>query len=742
MAVKITIDFLDNPTIGDAFSYTLSVAAGNILYNNGQNVLDLNYISGANTPLFDMQRKSTKPETINNTLQFLQDNWQHPNITYARVNDTIEVTINIADVVVTYGSALNDEITIDDELIADITEKLIYFADYTDPENNDYFIKIYKKGFAGDATKISGYGVLKYGSAKDLLDPIRGNGLDLNLEADLSLTLEDLYTEEENQFTVRFYRGNKLLFDGFLKPDGIYQSFVSDRWMLNLTCVDGLGILKDLAFVQSNGFAFTGRMNAVDVIFNCLRRTNLNLPINTSVNIYYEGLVPSDLLDPLTQVYLSVDRFKKGDYDTLMDCQEVLTSVLNLFNANICQVDGEWYIYKANEILAQPLVKFRRYLKNTNSFDKVVTKNLAFTLGSHVNGRYPHHAGGNQQIEIKGSLSSVRTNYKYGFVKSLNSNPNLNHTNKDYPGWDVINPGYVIVDPAKNSGLLSEPVPQSFATVIYPIVRSVGVDLLENDIFKFVVSARRTNLAASIDIAVRFRVIIVNTFGTTTHYMTSTGTWQISTAYNIDLSMGATLNVAIQSAPMPADGKVKIEIWQAIKSSSVIDDLYEVTKADIENSSTGTATNGASGEFHTVQRQNRPSSIAKDTIEIFNGDSPSLIYEGTIYKADQITPTSKWFRNGITESKPILQIAGEDNLRISQKSAKIFTGDAYGFVPYLSVITIDSLTGVFMPIEWSFNTKTNMVSMKLLEGFTDELNDIKYTYNFEYGNTVKPTITS
>jgi hypothetical protein len=741
MAVKITIDFLDNPTIGDAFSYTLSVAAGNILYNNGQTVLDLNYISGANTPLFDMQRKSTKPETINNTLQFLQDNWQHPNITYARVNDTIEVTINIADVVVTYGSALNDEITIDDELIADITEKLIYFADYTDPENNDYFIKIYKKGFTGDATKISGYGVLKYGSAKDLLDPIRGNGLDLNLEANLSLTLEDLYTEEENQFTVRFYSGNKLLFDGFLKPDGIYQSFVSDRWMLSLTCVDGLGILKDLAFVQSNGFAFTGRMNAVDVIFNCLRRTNLNLPINTSVNIYYEGLVPSDLLDPLTQVYLSVDRFKKGDYDTLMDCQEVLTSVLNLFNANICQVDGEWYIYKANEILAQPLVKFRRYLKNTNSFDKVVTKNFAFTLGSHVNGRYPHHAGGNQQIEMKGSLSSVRTNYKYGFVKSLITNPNLNHTGTNYAGWTVINGSLIILDPLKSQGLMTATkivtgIPEP---TLFPIVESNGISLNIND--KIALNFRGNIFNSPFGGEALFRVTNTDGSGAIDH-LKQDGTWTATGPQDLRFAVNPIMNITLETQPLRHTGTIKVVAHEAIqRQASQLGGIYELTFADVQNIST-TATNGATGEYHTVQRQNRPSSIAKDTIEIFNGDSPSLIYEGTIYKADQVSPTTRWFRRGFTESKAVLRIAAEDNLRMSQKAAKIFTGDAYGFVPYLSVITIDSLTGVFMPIEWSFNTKTNTVSMKLLEGFTDELNDIKYTFNLDFGNTVKPTITS
>jgi len=161
---------------------------------------------------------------------------------------------------------------------------------------------------------------------------------------------------------------------------------------------------------------------------------------------------------------------------------------------------------------------------------------------------------------------------------------------------------------------------------------------------------------------------------------------------------------------------------------------------DIVN--TTNSLNGASGEFHTVQRENRPSSISTETTEIYNGDSFSLIYEGAIYKQNQTDITTSWFRRQRTETKPILQIAGEDILRMSQKPAKVFSGDVYGFLPYLSIISINNIVGKFMPIEWSFDAKSNITSVKLLEAFNDELNDIDYKYTLDYGNTVKPTITS
>lgn len=739
MAVKIIIDFLDNPTIGNAFSYTLSIEAGDILYDNAETDLDLNYISGVDNPLYDIQLKANRPETIINTLQFLQNNWNHPNITYSIVNNTIEVVVNIDDVIVTYGANLNDEIAISDELITPEVPNLIYFAEYTDPENIDYYIRIYKKGFTGVAREIKGYGVLKYGTAKDLLEPIRGNGLELSLEADLSLTLEDLYTENENEFSVIFLRGNKLLFEGFLKPDGVYQSFVSERWVLSLTCVDGLGILKDLAFVKPTGFPFIGRMSAIDIIFNCLQRTNLNLPINTSVNIYYEGLSPTDLLDPLNEIYLSVNRFVKEDKDTIMNCQEVLASVLNLFNANICQFEGQWYIYKSNEIIRIPLVKFRHYLKNTNAFDRIVTKSFAFTLGSQINRRYPHHAGGNQQIEIKGSLSSVRMNYKYGFAKSLITNPYFNHVGLDYGDWDIINPTLVVLDPLKTQGIMTRTKLGGFVDPpLFPIAESNPVNLNLGDTIS--INLRANIFNSPVGGEAMFQVTNTDINGAI-DYLKQDGSWT-ATDTKFVYGLEPILNVTLRTAPLRHTGAIRLTVHECLqRGASTLGGIYEITFADIQNTST-TASNGSSGESHTVQRQDRPSSIAADGIDIFNGDSASLIYDGAIYKNDIESPTSKWFRRGFTESKPILQIAGEDNLRISQSPAKIFSGDVYGFIPYLSVITIDSVNGLFMPIEWSYNTKLNIVSVKLLEGFTNELNDIKYTLTLDFGNTVKPTITS
>jgi hypothetical protein len=71
----------------------------------------------------------------------------------------------------------------------------------------------------------------------------------------------------------------------------------------------------------------------------------------------------------------------------------------------------------------------------------------------------------------------------------------------------------------------------------------------------------------------------------------------------------------------------------------------------------------------------------------------------------------------------------------------VFSGDIYGEIPYLSIVKINNIFGKFMFIEYNYNIKTNISSIKLLQFFDNELGDIQYLFSYDYGNnTIKPTI--
>jgi len=149
---------------------------------------------------------------------------------------------------------------------------------------------------------------------------------------------------------------------------------------------------------------------------------------------------------------------------------------------------------------------------------------------------------------------------------------------------------------------------------------------------------------------------------------------------------------------------------------------------------------GQVGEFHTVTRGTPPSSITKENQKVFNGDSQN-IFVGTIYKNDKFTPTTQWTRKNRFETKPLLLISAEDDLRIQSAPVKLFSGDIYGQIPYLSVISINNVFGLFMFIEYSYDIKENILSGKMMQMYNNELGDILYNFSYDYGNnTIKPTI--
>jgi hypothetical protein len=611
----------------------------------------------------------------------------------------------------------------------------IYFLEYLDVNNVQYNINIYKNGYTGDSSLIGGYAILEYGGVNNNLENIRGNGLTLNLEASLDLTLEDLYTEDENTFTIELIRGGSLLFSGFIKPDGIFQDFVNDKWEITLECVDGLGVLENLAFVKEDGFPFIGKLSALEIINNCLRRSKILLKLNTSVNIYYEGLTPSDELDPFNEIYMSVSRFVKDDEKTIMDCAEVLKSVLLLFNAVISQRNGQWYIYRPNEIYNNSTVKFRKYLQSEGGlfYSNIEELDLSFNLGSHINNKYPHHCNANQRIGIKGSVSAYRINYKYGFLKGLISNTNLNHIGSDYDFFTEGNLTGLILDTNKPVGFKASSTSQGVNQLMLTS-QSTTQEINSTFFLSFITTGVAT---PQLGIKIRVRAGI--------YFLKSDGTWTTINDQNSyikpllpfkGINVEGTSNFRLNSSPLPASGLVFIEIFRP--ESNFGSNAVELTFIDLRL--TSAVDESIKGEFHTVQRTTKPSSIVKENVEIYNGDNNTFLFEGAIFKSDKNTLTSTWFRSETDELFPILRIASEDVLRAQQLPSKEFTGNVFGYVPYLSLIDIDGVTGKFMPIQYNFDTKNNITSLKSLELFGDELTDIDYKFTFDFGNTVKPTI--
>tara|TARA_R110000823_G_scaffold50204_1_gene126048 strand:- start:1479 stop:3320 length:1842 start_codon:yes stop_codon:yes gene_type:complete len=609
---------------------------------------------------------------------------------------------------------------------------LKYYFEFTDVQSILHRVEILDATFTGNSTQIFGSCSLEYSETDDTLEAVRGSGLQIDLDANSNLTFYDLYSEEERTFSVVYVRDSTTLFNGWLSPEGIYESLVSDKWVISLDCTDGLGFLSNLSYVEdATGLPFSGKQSALEIITNCLKRTKTPQNILTSVKIYYDGL--DQQLNTFVNVYFNSNRFlKEDDGETIMNCEEVLKSVLEPFGAVITSYKGEWLIYKPNSLFDFSSQIFFQYNSDGVALATTVRRiDFAFDLGSQIDNYYPHHVNANQQKTIKSSIGAYRINYKYGLVSSLLVNEFLNINSGVLTGYTILNSNAVTLGSEKGFTITKDP------TTPFNVLETVGdtVNLATELTLTFVHKSTSTEVTSA--------RISLQLEDNGTFYHCNGGNWLSGTGSTLFRSLSLDVTSVINTPPTPVAGVVKVIILTNNvfvppgEDPPFTDQQVEYISIKLEPTKQGLI----EGENHTFQRTLKPSSKIKDTKKVFNADNPADIYLGTIYKADQTTPTSVWTRQGASETKPILRIMGEERMKMYAKPLQVYSGDVYGYFNYLSLVTINNLTGKFMPTKYNYNAFTNVTSLELTEVLNSNiLSDVLYELTFDYGNVVEPTI--
>ena len=100
-------------------------------------------------------------------------------------------------------------------------------------------------------------------TSSNKLEAIIGSEATLNLIATEDFELEDLYTENEREFLVEILRNGSLIWSGFIIPDGCQESFTFAPYAISVNAVDGLGLLKNLSYVQNDGNFYLGKQTFI-----------------------------------------------------------------------------------------------------------------------------------------------------------------------------------------------------------------------------------------------------------------------------------------------------------------------------------------------------------------------------------------------------------------------------------------------------------------------------------------------
>lgn len=612
-----------------------------------------------------------------------------------------------------------------------------YFSEYKDPENVDYRIEISSDSFIGESTQIGAHAILEYPEIDDITDPIRGSSLKLILEADTTLTFEDIYTVSEQVYKITLTRNSQIIFVGWINPDGIYQDFVNDKWNIELDCSDGLAYLENLAYDTYATSVVTKRAKEILIIAEALKKTGLELDINCYTSFVESRNTPitgASTDGDFNYVCINQKRFIKDDNQTNLSCKEVLEAILQKYKAFITQYNGQWYIIDILTHLNESSINYYKY-NYLGVYQGLLTHDNNFILGSQINGRYPHHCSGNQKIEISPSISAYRIDYDFGNANFSNTNPELNAT--DTGGGVYVIDGWNIDDATR--------IPQYVPDVRVTGDTGVNVKVLSttDPTLNSISEGDSVEVFASWFQGLgvngnRFKVVLSD--GASTYYMTNSGSWSTSNAF-IFTGRRSQNNIYKQvSNPSPIDGDITLEIFSPSVSIITVNryvDWFEFSVGLSQSKS------GIEGERYTFTKTTPNSSVIKTNEDAILADGVDDVYVSTLYINDGVTPTENWnYYNG--PGFNLLSNSGLIVMDIFQRPQKVFSGDVYGYVDYLKTIFIDGLTfngfsGNFVFLSYKFNTKTNIGEVKLKEGIKTQGSatfDVSVKIEGEYSPTI------
>lgn len=577
--------------------------------------------------------------------------------------------------------------------------------------------------------EINGKVELNYQERKDIFEPIIASNLRLKLEADLNLTFNDLYSEEEKKYKTVLTHEGITRFIGFIKPDGIIEDWVSDKWELDIVAIDGLSTLKSLYFSNDNGTMVLSKMSILDVIIICLNKTGLVLPLNISVGILYEGLNFDSTI--FESVKINTERFFKSENEP-MDCESVMSSILNIFNATLIMHNGEWFI--SRNIDLQIVTVYSRFENGI-----VVDPFVYFPskkIGSEINNAYDidaFHVNENQRKSIEPSVQAYRVYYEYGGAKTIFANPELKleGSGLDIPGWNVYTaPDNKVYRNESGYGLRSTTWWFDINNVPPLLSFNQSVYINAGAVFNLSINFSNESKNPLSSFGLRFSL------GVGDHWLRDDGSWVVGSGASVyvDNTNGVVFNppnsvfegkgVANYSAQIkaPTSGNLNIIIYRDTDPNHV---NSGATGGDFKIFSiflTGTSEGDIKGRVYTGKRTKNISTVTKSNNTVYNGDSVSDLFVGTLYKADFDTPTQYWRRAGQEEQKEILEINAEDNLRLSPRPMIIMEGDLYNYIPYLSYLEISGFEGKkFQFKSYSYDFDSNIIRSVLKEYSSDYL---------------------
>lgn len=194
---------------------------------------------------------------------------------------------------------------------------------------------------------------------KDKFKPVRGKQASLTFLPQTGVTASTFSTGPDDEWIVEaiVVETSYILFKGFLVMDDHQQPFlpISHKYDIELTATDNLGTLSEVPLTDDSGNYIRGKKKIIEVIAQCLRKTNMELDI--IVNDSWMEESQTTFSPACDVIYLDMKTFENKPNEAV-SCLEALEIIFG-YRLSLKQKNGAWWVENIDEKTGSNVYAFR-----------------------------------------------------------------------------------------------------------------------------------------------------------------------------------------------------------------------------------------------------------------------------------------------------------------------------------------------------------------------------------------------
>lgn len=306
-----------------------------------------------------------------------------------------------------------------------------YYFEFTAQTTGTPFrVELLQKDYTGLPKRIA-IGASPVLSVEQEADGVRGSSLQMTLESATNGELSTLYTTDNKEWLVREYsvRNNKMqiIWQGYLVPELYTEMWVDAPYDVQVTAVDGLGLLKFIDYTPKGA-----RRRLIDILADVLNNTGLVLPFHILSSLH-------DTWYPLSTVY-EVSYINDATFAE-KTCYEVLQEIMTATCASITQHENRWVIRRWKDTNVEDAVEItlRETADGSDEYKTLPMK--AGSLGRMYQAEF--YPLGSLQMDIVPAKSGAEFNFEYIHANSLFYNGAMTDAAEWEAFGDVEAPGII-----------------------------------------------------------------------------------------------------------------------------------------------------------------------------------------------------------------------------------------------------------------------------------------------------------